>query len=47
MIKITPVMYSGQTGKAEAESNDMDVCCKQASYYCKGLMYLNSSLLHG
>ena len=36
MIKITPVLYNGQNGKAEAEVNDMNVACKQAAHYCKG-----------
>jgi hypothetical protein len=36
MLKITPVLYNGQQGKTDAEVNDMNVACKQASFYCKG-----------
>jgi hypothetical protein len=36
MLKITPVLHNGQKGKVEAEINDMNVACKQASFYLKG-----------
>lgn len=36
MIKATPVLRNGQTGKAEVQESTMDNVCKQASYYLKG-----------
>lgn len=36
MIKATPVLYNGDTGKSEVQESTMDNVCKQASYYIKG-----------
>lgn len=36
MLKITPTLKTGQTGKPEVQDTTMDNACKQCSYYIKG-----------
>jgi len=37
LLKITPTLQNGQTGKTEAvETDSMDVECKQCAHYVKG-----------
>ena len=37
LLKITPVLKTGQEGKPQLEENDsMDVALKQATHYVKG-----------
>lgn len=37
LLKITPVLSNGQTGKTEAEETEsMDVALKQCAHYVKG-----------